>query len=249
MNQVLTRKRLQLIFVSVLLHKIARNAFYYTFSKWLAVEYHFNVQQTACFTLCIVAGSVFGSVCMPLVMKTIEMNVYMIAFMSCCMAICAMIPEPICAAFGIRLPVWSVCVVVFFYFCGCQVWYNHILEIMINVTPTPKLLPAVNTILKLVGCFGNIIGTIGSTVWYSWGGHVGICVVCAVANLVIGCIVLILWRAHSKQKSKKMIAKSRKKVSKRGKNGNILQGDHPHEQNKNNKVDLAGIDENIVVGD
>merc|ERR1712173_186438 len=41
-----------------------------------------------------------------------------------------------------------------------------------------------------------MIGTIGSTVWYEWGGEVGIAAICAIANVGVSCIVVLLWIAH-----------------------------------------------------
>ena len=70
------------------------------------------------------------------------------------------------------------------------------LDFLIGVTPRPKLLPAVNTILLAYGAFGGMIGTIGSTVWYEWGGEAGIASICAIANIGVSCIVVLLWVAH-----------------------------------------------------
>lgn len=45
LRECLQHKRLLGIFGTILLNKIARNAFYYTFSIWLAEDYGLNVQQ------------------------------------------------------------------------------------------------------------------------------------------------------------------------------------------------------------
>eukprot|EP01083_Nonionella_stella_P211127 763704_1 len=113
------------------------------------------------------------------------------------MQVISMIIEPIYnLILSHDITIIGACIVIFFYFCGCQIWYNNILDIMIGVTPRPKLLPAVNTLLLAYGAFGGMIGTIGSTVWYQWGGESAIAIICAASNIGVSSIVILLWIAH-----------------------------------------------------
>ena len=209
-KEALTHKRLQLIFISILLNKIARNAFYYTFSKWLSINYNLNPQQTGYMTLCIGIGCLFGTMIIPIIVKKLNINTYLICFLSAFLQIISMIIEPIYHIIHNNnnkqqqqqqhISIYVVCLIIFLFFCGCQVWYNNIMDIMIGVTPTPKLLPAVHIILLISGLFGGYIGTIGSTVWYTWGNHIAISIICAIINIGISFILFILWIIANRKK-------------------------------------------------
>merc|ERR1711971_128596 len=196
LQETLMHKRLQLVFISVLLNKIARNAFYYTFSKWLSEQYGLGPQQAGYVTLCVAGGCLVGTTIVPLIVTNFNISIHCTCLVGSIMQVLSMITEPLYAFNGSHVSLFGACIVIFFYFCGCQIWYNNILDIMIGVTPRPKLLPAVNTILLAYGAFGGMIGTIGSTVWYEWGGEVGIAAICAIANVGVSCIVVLLWIAH-----------------------------------------------------
>mgnify|MGYP005695190053 CR=1 FL=1 len=118
-----------------------------------------------------------------MLVTTLGISIHLTCLLGALMQVFSMITEPIYVIFGYNIPLSGACIVIFFYFMGCQIWYNNMLDIMIAVTPRPKLLPAVNTILLAYGAFGGMIGTIGSTVWYQWGGEVAIATVCAASNL------------------------------------------------------------------
>ena len=195
-RETLMHKRLQLVFISVLLNKIARNAFYYTFSKWLSLSYGLGPQQAGYITLCIAGGCLVGTGVVPIIVTKLGLSIHLTCLLGALMQVFSMITEPVCVLSGHDISVYGACVVIFFYFCGCQIWYNNMLDIMIAVTPRPKLLPAVNTILLAYGAFGGMIGTIGSTVWYEWGGEPAIATICAASNIGVSCIVILLWIAN-----------------------------------------------------
>jgi len=196
LRETLMHKRLQLVFLSVLLNKIARNAFYYTFSKWLSLQYGLGPQQAGYITLCVAGGCLIGTTIVPLIVTKLGLSIHLTCLFGALMQVFSMSTEPIYVLFGKHVGLFGACIIIFFYFCGCQIWYNNILDIMIGVTPRPKLLPAVNTILLAYGAFGGMIGTIGSTVWYQWGGEVAIATICAASNIGVSCIVILLWIAH-----------------------------------------------------
>jgi len=179
-----------------LLNKIARNAFYYTFSKWLSLSYGLGPQQAGYITLCVAGGCLVGTSVVPFIVTKCGISIHLTCLLGSVMQVFSMVSEPIYVLFGSHISLLGACIVIFFYFCGCQIWYNNILDIMIGVTPRPKLLPAVNTILLAYGAFGGMIGTIGSTVWYQWGGEAAIATICALANVGVSCIVVLLWIAH-----------------------------------------------------
>ena len=188
--------RLQLVFWSVLLNKIARNAFYYTFSKWLSENYGLGPQEAGYITLFVAMGCLVGTTVVPLIVNKLGVSIHMACLSGSVLQVLAMTAEPICVMLGGNVSLIGASTVIFFYFCGCQIWYNNILDIMIGVTPRPQLLPAVNTILLAFGAFGGMLGTIGSTVWYQWGGEVAIASICAASNVGVSCIVVLLWIAH-----------------------------------------------------
>eukprot|EP01083_Nonionella_stella_P162387 533101_1 len=196
LKEALMHKRLQLVFVSVLLNKIARNAFYYTFSRWLFESYGLGPQQAGYITLFVAGGCLIGTTIVPIVVTRLGMSIHMACLLGSSMQVVAMMTEPIYLIMGNDVTLFGASIVIFFYFCGCQIWYNNILDIMIAVTPRARLLPAVNTILLAYGAFGGMIGTIGSTVWYQWGGEPAIASICAASNVGVSCIVILLWIAH-----------------------------------------------------
>lgn len=196
LREALTHKRLQLVFLSVLLNKVARNAFYYTFSKWLSIEYGMGPQQAGYVTLCVAAGCLTGTTVMPLLTSKLHVSIHFACLLGALMQVCSMIIEPIYVMLGSHVSLYGACIIIYFYFCGCQIWYNNCLDIMIGVTPRPVLLPAVNTILLAYGAGGGMIGTIGSTVWYEWGGEAAIALICALSNVGVCAIVILLWIAH-----------------------------------------------------
>jgi len=194
--EALKHKRLQLVFVSVLLNKIARNAFYYTFSKWLSERYGLGPQQAGYITLFVALGCLVGTTFVPIFVNRFGVSIHAACLSGSVLQVLAMLSEPLCAWLGGKLSLAGASAVIFFYFSGCQIWYNNILDIMIGVTPRPQLLPAVNTILLAYGAFGGMVGTIGSTVWYEWGGEVAIASICALCNVGVSCIVVLLWIAQ-----------------------------------------------------
>eukprot|EP00483_Globobulimina_turgida_P001999 UN02001 len=197
LQEALMHKRLQFVFVSVLLNKIARNAFYYTFSKWLSTSYGLGPQQAGYITLCVAGGCLVGTGVVPVIVTKLKCSIHMTCVMGSIMQVGSMCIQPISMlCTNTQVSLVGACVIIFFYFCGCQIWYNNILDIMIGVTPRPKLLPAVNTLLLVYGAFGGMIGTIGSTVWYQWGGETAIALICALMNIGVSCIVVLLWIAH-----------------------------------------------------
>jgi len=194
--EALRHKRLQLVFISVLLNKIARNAFYYTFSKWLSENYGLGPQEAGYITLFVAMGCLVGTTVVPFVVNKVGVSIHMACLSGSVMQVMAMTAEPMCVLLGGHVSLVGASIVIFFYFCGCQIWYNNILDIMCGVTPRPQLLPAVNTILLAYGAFGGMLGTIGSTVWYQWDGEVAIATICAACNVGVSCIVVLLWIAH-----------------------------------------------------
>ena len=184
------------MFWSVLLNKIARNAFYYTFSRWLSETYGLGPQQAGYITLFVAMGCLVGTTVVPFTVNKLGVSIHMACVSGSILQVLAMTAEPLCVLFGGQVSLAGAAVVIFFYFSGCQIWYNNILDIMIGVTPRPQLLPAVNTILLAYGAFGGMVGTIGSTVWHQWGGEVLIATVCALCNVGVSCIVVLLWIAH-----------------------------------------------------
>ena len=207
-RRVFTQLRMQLIAISVLLNKIGRNALYYTFSQWMAVNYSFNALQTGYMTLCIIGGSLCGTVLIPKLIHRFGIGVHVVCKCSAILQITAMLMEIAWDLFIAShhsqgeyetnhwmtpFPLWAVCTEIFLYFCGCQVFYNKTAGLMVAMAPSPKLLPAVNVLLLITGLLGAVIGTIGSTVWYQWGGHLAIAIVCAAVN--VGCLGIsgLLW--------------------------------------------------------
>ena len=162
----------------------------------MALSYGLNPQQAGYITLCVAGGCLIGTTIVPMLVTTFGISIHLTCLFGALIQVFSMITEPIYVLFGHNIPLSGACIVIFFYFCGCQIWYNNMLDIMIAVTPRPKLLPAVNTILLAYGAFGGMIGTIGSTVWYQWGGEVAIATVCAASNIGVASIVILLWIAN-----------------------------------------------------
>ena len=91
LQETLMHKRLQLVFVSVLLNKIARNAFYYTFSKWLSEQYGLGPQQAGYVTLCVAGGCLVGTTVVPVIVTNFDISIHMACFVGSVMQFLAMV--------------------------------------------------------------------------------------------------------------------------------------------------------------
>merc|ERR1712087_249403 len=120
--EALRHKRLQLVFWSVLLNKIARNAFYYTFSRWLSESYGLGPQSAGYVTLFVACGCLVGTTIVPLVVNQCRISIHCACLSGSAMQVLAMCAAPAYAFSTARtsqLPLPAACVVIFFYFCGC----------------------------------------------------------------------------------------------------------------------------------
>merc|ERR1740123_148546 len=97
LQETMTHKRLQLVFISVLLNKIARNAFYYTFSKWLSEQYGLGPQQAGYVTLCVAGGCLVGTTVVPVIVTNFKISIHATCLTGSIMQAAAMITEPIYA--------------------------------------------------------------------------------------------------------------------------------------------------------
>jgi MFS family permease len=190
--EIFQNKPLMLVFLAQVVNKCTRNAFYYTFSIWLATTYDLSPIMAGAVSLMMAAGHLIGTTSNTFMVPVF--GVFGTCLLGAMFQFCSQFLLLLSWVLNFEIPLGLACAMIFCYFYGCQVWYNNTLDISMEINKNPILQPTIQTIFLAAGAGGGMCGTLASTHLWRWRREHGIGLLGSVCGVVLIGLVVSVWR-------------------------------------------------------